>query len=70
VHGLCTDGLDNDNDGVIDSDDEECRQPGESAGAVDTAETAGAEDNDSAGVEPTSFNLQPGTTTSPQLTFV
>ena len=37
----------------------------------DTAETAGAEDNDTAGVEPTSFNLQPGTTTtSPQLTFV
>jgi hypothetical protein len=70
VHGLCTDGLDNDNDGDTDSDDEDCRQPGESAGAVDTAETAGAEDNDTAGVEPTSFNLQPGTTSSPQLTFV
>ena len=40
------------------------------ASAEDTAETAGAEDNDTAGVEPTSFNLQPGTTTSPQLTFV
>jgi hypothetical protein len=70
VHGLCSDGLDNDDDGVIDSDDEDCRQPGESAGGVDTAETAGAEDNDTAGVEPTSFNLQPGTTSSPQLTFV
>jgi uncharacterized cupin superfamily protein len=46
---------------VIDSDDEDCRQPGE---------PAGAEDNDTAGVEPTSFNLQPGTTSSPQLTFV
>jgi hypothetical protein len=72
VHGLCSDGEDNDvpHDGVIDSDDEDCRQPGESAGGADTAETAGAEDNDTAGVEPTSFNLQPGTTTSPQLTFV
>lgn len=56
---------------MIDSDNEDCRQPAETAGAVDTAETAGAEDNDTAGVEPTSFNLQPGTTTSsPQLTFV
>jgi hypothetical protein len=36
----------------------------------DTAETAGVEDNDTADVEPTSFNLQPGTTSSPQLTFV
>ena len=70
VHGLCTDGLDNDDDGDTDSDDEDCRQPGESAGTVDTAETASAEDNDTAGVEPTSFNLQPGTTSSPQLTFV
>jgi hypothetical protein len=70
VHGLCSDGLDNDDDGEIDSDDEDCFQPGETAGAIDTAETAGAEDNDTAGVEPTSFNLQPGTTSSPQLTFV
>jgi hypothetical protein len=71
VHGLCSDGLDNDDDGVIDSDDEDCRQPGESAGGTNTAETAGAEDNDTADVEPTSFNPQPGTTTtSPQLTFV
>jgi hypothetical protein len=71
VHGLCSDGLDNDNDGVTDSDDEDCFHPSETAGTVDTAETAGAEDNDTAGVEPTSFNLQPGTTTSsPQLTFV
>jgi uncharacterized cupin superfamily protein len=70
VHGLCSDGLDNDDDGVIDSDDEDCFQPAETAGGADTAETAGAEDNDTAGVEPTSFNLQPGTTTSPQLTFV
>jgi hypothetical protein len=61
VHGLCSDGLDNDDDGEIDSDDEDCFQP---------SETAGAEDNDTAGVEPTSFNLQPGTTSSPQLTFV
>ena len=67
VHGLCSDGLDNDDDGETDSDDEDCRQPGESAGA--DGETAVAEDNDTAGVEPTSFNLQPGTT-SPQLTFV
>jgi hypothetical protein len=45
---------------------------GETAGAEeDTGETAEAEDNDTADVEPTSFNLQPGTTTSsPQLTFV
>jgi hypothetical protein len=42
----------------------------ETAGAEeDTAETAGAEE-DTADVEPTSFNLQPGTTSSPQLTFV
>jgi hypothetical protein len=61
VHGLCSDGLDNDDDGEIDSDDEDCFQPGE---------TVGAEDNDTAGVEPTSFNLQPGTTSSPKLTFV
>jgi hypothetical protein len=69
VHGLCSDGLDNDDDGEIDSDDEDCFQPGEGAQGGDV-ETAGAEDNDTAGVEPTSFNLQPGTTTSPQLTFV
>ena len=68
--GLCSDGLDNDDDGVIDSDDEDCSHPSRTAGATDTAETASAEDNDTAGVEPTSFNLQPGTTTSPQLTFV
>jgi hypothetical protein len=70
MRGLCSDGLDNDDDGVIDSDDEDCRQPGESAGTLDTGETASAEDNDTAGVEPTSFNLQQGTTTTPQLTFV
>jgi hypothetical protein len=71
MRGLCSDGLDNDDDGVIDSDDEDCRQPGESAGTLDTGETASAEDNDTAGVEPTSFNVQPGSTTSsPQLTFV
>ena len=69
MRGLCSDGLDNDDDGEIDSDDEDCRQPAETATAEDTAETATAEDNDTAGVEPTSFNLQPGTTT-PQLTFV
>jgi hypothetical protein len=68
VHGLCTDGLDNDDDGETDSDDEDCFQPGEGGQGGDD-ETAGAEDNDTAGVEPTSFNLQPGTT-SPQLTFV
>jgi hypothetical protein len=70
MRGLCSDGDDNDEDGDTDSDDEDCRQPGGSAGTLDTAETASAEDNDTAGVEPTSFNLQPGTTTSPQLTFV
>jgi hypothetical protein len=72
MRGLCSDGLDNDDDGEnsIDSDDEDCRQPPGQAGTLDTAETAGAEDNDTAGVEPTSFNPQPGTTTSPQLTFV
>ncbi len=68
--GLCSDGRDNDNDGEIDSKDKDCFHPRRTAGAADTAETAGAEDNDTAGVEPTSFNLQPGTTTSPQLTFV
>jgi hypothetical protein len=70
MRGLCSDADDNDDDGFIDSDDEDCRQPAETASAEDTAETASAEDNDTAGVEPTSFNLQPGTTTSPQLTFV
>jgi hypothetical protein len=71
MRGLCSDGLDNDDDGVIDSDDEDCRQPAETADAEDTtAETADAEDNDTSGVEPTSFNLQPGTTSSLQLTFV
>ena len=69
--GLCSDGKDNDNDGKIDSDDKDCFHSTTTAGAVDTAETAGAEDNDTAGVEPTSFNLQPGTTTTtPQLTLV
>ena len=99
--GLCSDRQDNDNDTRIDSDDEDCFHPSGTAGAVDTAETAGAEedngetagaeedngetagaeedngetagaeeDNDTADVEPTSFNLQPGTTSSPQLTFV
>jgi hypothetical protein len=70
MRGLCSDGLDNDDDGEIDSDDEDCRHLAETATAEDTAETATAEDNDTAGVEPTSFNLQPGTTSSPQLTFV
>jgi hypothetical protein len=83
MRGLCSDGDDNDGDGVRDSDDEDCRQPGESAGAEedtaetagaeeDTAETAGAEEDtaETADVEPTSFNLQLGTTSSPQLTFV
>lgn len=70
MRGLCSDADDNDDDGFIDSDDEDCRQTAETASAEDTAETASAEDNDTAGVEPTSFNLQPGTTTSPQLTFV
>jgi hypothetical protein len=79
MRGLCSDADDNDGDGFTDSDDEDCRQPAETASAEDTAETASAEDtaetasaedNDTAGVEPTSFNLQPGTTTSPQLTFV
>ncbi|HEU4445335.1 MAG TPA: hypothetical protein VFR94_11740 [Nitrososphaeraceae archaeon] len=70
VHGLCSDGQDNDGDRVTDSDDEDCFHPAETGGAADTAETGGAADNDTAGVEPTSFNLQPGTTSSPQLTFV
>jgi hypothetical protein len=44
---------------------------GETAGTEDNGETAGTEDNgETADVEPTSFNLQPGTTSSPQLTFV
>jgi hypothetical protein len=77
--GLCSDTIDNDNDRRIDSRDEDCSHPSrtasaedtaETASAEDTAETASAEDNDTADVEPTSFNLQPGTTTSPQLTFV
>jgi hypothetical protein len=77
--GLCSDRRDNDRDGKIDSDDEDCFHPsgtagtednGETAGTEDNGETAGTEDNDTADVEPTSFNLQPGTTSSPQLTFV
>jgi hypothetical protein len=69
--GLCSDRRDNDGDGPRDSDDEDCFHPSGTAGTEDNAETAGTEDNDTADVEPTSFNLQPGTTTSsPQLTFV
>ena len=82
MRGLCSDEIDNDDDGDIDSDDEDCKQPAETASALDTGETASALDTgetasaldtgETADVEPTSFNLQPGTTTSssPQLTYV
>jgi hypothetical protein len=60
--GLCSDGIDNDGDGERDSYDEDCFQPVIGLQGSDS-------DNETADVEPTSSNLQSGTT-SPQLTFV
>jgi hypothetical protein len=69
----CSNGIDDDGDGFTDTGDEVTPgdpgcEPVIGLQAGDD-ETAAAEDNDTAGVEPTSFNLQTGTT-SPQLTFV
>ncbi|MDQ4016340.1 MAG: hypothetical protein M3136_11340, partial [Thermoproteota archaeon] len=61
--GLCSDGIDNDGDGERDSYDEDCFQPVIGLQGSDS-------DDGTADVEPTSSNLQSGTTTSPQLTFV
>jgi hypothetical protein len=71
--GLCSDEIDNDGDEAVDSDDEDCFQPQiDLQGSDSDGQTADAEggDNETADVEPTSFNLQTGTATSPQLTFV